>query len=63
MADETPEPIADTAAFRAFSSAGQDTAGQDSVGRATQRRPSMLVWVTAVVVLVAMLAAVLATVL
>jgi hypothetical protein len=58
MADETPEPIADTAAFRAFSASDDAATTQPA-----QRRPSALIWVTAVVVLVAMVAAILATVL
>lgn len=62
MPDDRPEPIADTAAFRAFS-AGDQNSNHAGRGAAQARRPSAFVWITAVVVLVAMVAAILATVL
>lgn len=55
MADETPDPIASTAAFRAFSSDG-DRAG-DQPG---YRKPTFVVFVTAIVLLFALLLGVLA---
>lgn len=54
MAHENPEPIANTAAFRAF-----NTSGSSSDEPAT-RRPSPIVWLTAVVLLIALIGGVLA---
>jgi len=51
MADETSDPIANTAQFRAFSADDQES---------TSRRPSLLVWLTAVVLLVALVGGALA---
>ncbi len=55
MAEETPDPIANTAAFRAFSA--DDQAGAEPI----RRRPSTLVLVTAIVLLAALVLGVVAT--
>ena len=54
MADDNTDPIASTAAFRAFSAAGP------ADPEPTRRRPSTLVFVTAIVALVALVLGVLA---
>ena len=69
MADDTPDPIASTAAFRAFSAGGRKADGSGGADPATdgfagdepaRRRPSPLVFVTAILLLVALAAGILA---
>jgi len=56
MADDKPDPIANTAAFRAFSA--DDPGGGEPARR--KPKPSPLVFVTAIVLLVALVLGVLA---
>jgi len=51
MADETSDPIASTAAFRAFSAG--DSGGDHGGADPARRRPSTLVTATAIVLLAA----------
>ena len=65
MADDRHDPIASTAAFRAFSDNGASSVGGSGVrgsgsGQPTRRRPGAVVYVTATVALAAILLGVLA---
>lgn len=60
MADQTRDSIASTGAFRAFSSDGSDDATEEIM---TGRRPSPLVYVTAIVLLAALVLGVLVAIL